>query len=319
MTEQSEPLTSDHQQPRHGAGYLFATGLTMGAADIVPGVSGGTMAFILGVYERLIDAIKSVDIQLLKLLLRGRLRDAFAHIHWQFLVPLLLGIALAMVTLARIVGWLLAAHTTLLFAFFFGLVLASVALISTHLQQRLWTVVVLLVAAGFAWWLVGTVPAQTPHVWPMIFLSGAIAITAMILPGLSGSFILLILGQYAYMLEALKTFNLAVITPFVAGLALGIALFSRVLSWLLDRYYQSTIAALVGFMLGSLRRIWPFKETVQTTIDRHGEVIPLVQRNIAPTVDVQLVYCAALALLGFVIIGLLHRLQARQLTRVGSD
>jgi len=288
----------------HSKPYLFATGLTMGAADIVPGVSGGTMAFIMGVYEKLIDSIKAVDLEFAKLLLSGRIKAAFAHLPLDFLLPLSAGILLSLVSLAQIIDWLLASYPTFLFALFFGLVLASVFAVAMHLKRSVTNGVVLLAAATLAWWLVGLIPGQSPHTPLIIFCCGAVAITAMILPGLSGSFILLILGQYAFMLNALKTFDLTAVMPFVAGAALGLAFFSRVLSWLLTAHYQLTIAGLVGFMLGSLRRIWPFKETVQIEQGKS-----FVEQNVLPDLDLRLGICLLLALAGFGLIVWLNSLQ----------
>ncbi len=262
--------------------YLFVTGVTMGSADVVPGVSGGTMAFIMGVYQELIDAIKSVDLGLLKLLLRFKLRAAVEHVPWQFLLALLAGIGTAIITLAGVITWLLEHHSTFLYAFFFGLVLASIVAIGTHIVWSGGAVATLVAGTALAYWIVGLVPVQMPHDPLTLFLSGMVGITAMILPGISGSFILLILGQYAFVLNAVKAFDVVTLLPFGAGVVIGITGFARILSWLLHHHHQMTITLLVGFMIGSLRKIWPFKETLETMVDRHGDVVPLVQRNILP-------------------------------------
>ena len=299
---------SQHRTPKDYA-YLFATGVTMGAADVVPGVSGGTMAFIMGVYQELIDAIKSFDLEVVKLLLRFRIREASERVPWRFLVALLSGIGVAIVTLAGIITWLLEHHPTFLYAFFFGLVLASIVAIGAHIHWSGGAVATLALGTAVAWWVVGLVPLQMPHDPLTLFLSATVAITAMILPGISGSFILLILGQYAYVLNAIKSLDVVTLLPFGVGIVVGITGFARILSWLLHHYHQLTITLLVGFMIGSLKKIWPFKETLETMVDRHGEVVPILQRNVLPEVGSSLWISLGLCVAGFVLIRLLDRLK----------
>ncbi len=290
--------------------YLFATGVTMGAADVVPGVSGGTMAFIMGVYQELIDAIKSFDLGVVKLLLRFELKEAAERVPWRFLAALLSGIAVAILTLAGIITWLLEHHPTYLYAFYFGLVLASIVAIGVHVRWSAGAAAALASGTLGAYWVVGLVPVEMPHDPLTLFLSACVAITAMILPGISGSFILLILGQYAYVLNAVKSLDVITLLPFGAGIVVGITAFARVLSWLLHHYHQLTITLLVGFMIGSLRKIWPFKEVLETRIDRHGEVVPLVERNVLPDLAASPFWiCLALCVAGFVLIRLLDRMQ----------
>ncbi len=290
--------------------YLVLTGVTMGAADVVPGVSGGTMAFIMGVYQELIDAIKSFDLGVVKLLLRLRLRAAAERVSWRFLSALLCGIGAAIVTLAGVLTWLLEHHPTFLYAFFFGLVLASIVAIGVHIKWSPGAVATLIVGTALAYWVVGLVPVRTPHDPLTLFFSGTVAITAMILPGISGSFILLILGQYVYVLNAVKAFDIVTLLPFGVGIVVGITGFARVLSWLLHHYHQLTITLLVGFMIGSLRKIWPFKETLETGLDRHGEVVPILERNVLPDFTSSLFWISlALCVAGFVLIRFLDRLR----------
>ena len=290
--------------------YLFFTGITMGAADVVPGVSGGTMAFIMGVYQELIDAIKSVDLGVLKLLLRFRIKEVFERVPWRFLVALVSGIGIAILSLARLITWLLEHHTVLLYAFFFGLVLASIVAIGVHVKWSASALATLIAGTVIAYWIVGRVPLQMPHDPLTIFLSACIAIVAMILPGLSGSFILLILGQYAYVLNAVKALEVLTLLPFVAGIVVGITTFSRVLSWLLDHYHQMTLTLLVGFMIGSLRKIWPFKETLETMVDRHGDVVPILERNILPDLAASQAWIAlGLCVAGFLAVRILDSLR----------
>ncbi|MCP3958375.1 MAG: DUF368 domain-containing protein [bacterium] len=282
----------------------------MGSADVVPGVSGGTMAFIMGVYQELIDAIKAFDFSVVKLLLRFRLREALDRVPWRFLLALLAGLGTAILTLAGILSWLLEHHPVYLFAFFFGLVLASIVAIGAHVHWSPSAVLTLIAGAALAYWIVGLVPVQMPHDPLTIFLSGSVAIMAMILPGISGSFILLILGQYAYVLEAVKSLDIVTLLPFGIGIVVGITSFARILSWLLHRYHQVTITLLVGFMIGSLRKIWPFKETLETMVDRHGDVVPILQRNVLPDFGSNVFWISlALCIAGFVLIRLLDRLK----------
>lgn len=290
--------------------YLVFTGLTMGAADVVPGVSGGTMAFIMGVYTELLDAIRSVDLKVVKLALRFRVKEIFEIVPWRFLLALGSGILVAGLTLAGILSWLLEHQPVYLYSLFFGLILASIVAVGAHVRWSAGAVATMVLGAVLAWWIVGLVPLQMPHDPLTIFLSASVAITAMILPGISGSFILLILGQYEHVLNAVKALDVVTLIPFGLGIVVGLASFARVLSWLLHNYRQRTITLLVGFMIGSLRKIWPFKETLETMVDRHGEVVPMVQRNVAPEVGPTLWICLGLSVLGFVLIRFLTLLQA---------
>ena len=208
--------------------------------------------------------------------------------------------------------WLLENEKALLYAFFFGLVLASVVAVGVGVKWNAEAMAGLIVGAGLAYWIVGLVPVETPKGPLAIFLSGTVAISAMILPGISGSFILLILGQYAYILSLVKAFDVVALLPFLVGCAIGVMVFARVLSWLFVHYERLTITLLVGFMLGSLRKIWPFKETVETRIDRHGEIVPLVEHNLLPDPSSAETWAAlGLAIVGFALILGLDRLQRR--------
>lgn len=300
------PLETPRQYAR-----LFFTGIAMGAADIIPGVSGGTMAFILGIYEDLLNAIKSFDVELLKLLGKLKIQEALNHVPWKFLVTLLLGIGVAILSLAHAVSWLLEHQPVYLFALFFGLILASIVAIGATLTWNPPTIGMLIVGTVVAYIIVGLVPLDMPHDPLTIFFSGMVAITAMILPGISGSFMLLILNQYDYILGAVKELNILALIPLGIGMAVGITGFSRVLSWLLKRYHQATVAVLVGFMIGSLRRIWPWKVVVETRVDRHGEVVPLVQHNVLPDfASAEFVLALLLCVIGFVVICFLDHLQS---------
>ncbi len=292
--------------------WLVFTGAAMGSADVVPGVSGGTMAFILGIYEELINTIKSVNLQFFRLLIRFRIRDALEQINWKFIVALGAGLGTAFITLAHVISWFLEQHPVPLFSFFFGLILASVLAVSMHVRWRPGMVTALIAGTLLVYFVVGLIPLDMPHDPFTLFYSGALAITAMILPGISGAFILLILGQYEYFINAVRELDVLGLIPLVAGMVVGIMLFARILSWLLKHFHQITITLLVGFMLGSLRRIWPFKEIVETRIDRHGEEIPVLYRNILPDFGsgefwISLGLCVS----GFVLISLLDHLHTR--------
>lgn len=287
---------------------LFAKGFCMGASDVVPGVSGGTMALILGIYEDLIHAIKAFDAAFLRLLLQGRFLQALKGVPVGFLIPLGLGILTAIFTLARGLSWLLARHPVAVWSFFFGLVLASALLVGCRIKA--WTMATaggLVLATVAAYVLVGLVPVHTPETLPFIFLCGAIAICAMILPGISGSFILVLLGKYPYILDAVGRFDVVVLGVFTAGTGTGILLFVRLLNWLLNRYHEITMAALTGLMIGSLRKIWPWKSVVA---DFAGDAAVTVNR-LPPGFGLELWTAVGLALVGSLMVLVLQRL-ARQ-------
>lgn len=265
--------------------YLILTlkGMAMGAADVVPGVSGGTIAFITGIYEELINSIKSVNLKALKLLLHGKIADFWKAINGTFLVSVLLGIGISVFSLAKGLKYLLDNHPVLVWSFFFGLIVASAVYVGRAINN--WNIVTILSGiAGIiiAYFITVITPAEANTTYWFIFVSGAIAICAMILPGISGSFILVLLGMYKFILDAVGNLQITIILTFLVGAAIGIVAFSNVLSWLLKKYHNQTIAVLAGFMVGSLNKVWPWKEVTKTFIDRHGEIKPLVERNVLP-------------------------------------
>lgn len=292
--------------------YLLLTlkGCAMGMADVVPGVSGGTIAFISGIYEELIDSIKSVNLQALKLLFSFRLAEFWRHINGRFLCAVLLGIAISIFSLARLMTYLLTHHPIAIWSFFFGLIVASALLVARQVGK--WDVRSLLsfvVGVAVAWWITVASPAETPDTWWFVMLSGAIAICAMILPGISGAFILLLLGKYQYIMQAVGDFNIPVMAIFVIGAAIGIISFSHLLSWLLKHWHDATVAMLMGFMLGSLNKVWPWKEVTDTYLDSHGELQSLVEHNVMPGrfealthQDAQLAEAVVLCIVGFLLI-----------------
>lgn len=262
---------------------LVLKGIGMGAADVIPGVSGGTIAFISGIYEELIGSIRSFDLTALRKLLRLDLRGFWKHINGSFLFSVLAGIGISIFSLAKVMKYLLETHPIFVWSFFFGLIIASAWLVAKEVKKwGVGTVVALIAGTVAAYMITVLSPASTPDAWWFIMLSGAIAICAMILPGISGAFILLLLGKYAYIIGAVSTFNLPVLGLFAVGAVAGIISFSHLLSWLLAKHHGMTVGLLTGFMVGSLNKIWPWKQVLETYTDSHGVVQPLVERNILP-------------------------------------
>lgn len=296
----------------------------MGAADVVPGVSGGTIAFITGIYEELLGSIRSVNGEAVKLLLRFKLVDFWRHINGSFLIVLLSGILFSIVSLSRLILYLLEFHAELLWSFFFGLIVASAVVVGKKIPR--WTLGVVLfglIGAAIAYYVTIATPTQTPEAYWFIFLSGAIAICAMILPGISGSFLLVLLAKYEFILGAVRDLRLSIVAVFGLGCLVGILSFSHVLNWALKNYHNATVALLTGFMVGSLNKVWPWKQTLETYTDRHGEVKPLVQENVLPgTFEVltgqesYLQYAVLLAIFGFLFVYLIDRFTNDETTQV---
>ncbi len=279
----------------------------MGAADIVPGVSGGTIAFITGIYDTLLDSIRSFDVECLKLLIRGDFKGIWQHVNGGFLLVLLLGIATSIVTLARVVSWVLTNYPVQLWAFFFGLVLASALVLLRQIER--WTPVhALCLVAGIAtalWVALSSVVAMDFGL-AAVFLSGFLAICAMILPGISGSFILVLLGMYGTVLSALKNLDMLFIAVFAVGAATGLMVFSRFLHWLLHRVHSQTMAVLTGFLFGSLAVVWPWKHVLAWVEGSHGQLKPAQQVPVLPSQylestgqDPAVVLCVVLMFVGF--------------------
>ena len=284
---------------------LGAKGFAMGSVDLIPGVSGGTIAFITGIYEELIESLRTLSQpSFLKALIRLRLREVLAQLNWRFLLTLALGLVTALFTLAQGIAYLLAHHPVLVWSFFFGLIVASVITVSRRVerwQAGLWAA--LLVGLVGAYLLVGLIPTVTPDTLPFIFFSGFIAICAMILPGISGAFLLVLLGKYEFMLLALNQRDWLIIGVFALGALLGMASFARLLGWLLRRYHDLMIALLTGVMLGSLRRIWPFKDAEAENI------IPVLFTPVG--LDLNVIYAGLLALSGVALVLLLECVSRR--------
>ena len=290
---------------------LMLNGMGMGAAEVVPGVAGGTIAFIVGIYDELIDSIKSINMHSLKLLFTGKITAFWKAINANFLLSLLFGIAVSILSLAKLMTYLLTNEPVLVWSFFFGLVLASTWFVSKDIKERNWkTILGFIAGVVIAYYITIATPAETSTSLLFIFLCGAIAICAMILPGISGSFILVLLGKYFYIMEAVNKLDLIVLGVFAFGALLGITSFSRVLSYALKHFRNITLSVLTGFMLGSLNKVWPWKEVVETYTDTHGEVKPLVENNILP--NDYLVEGIILMVVGFVLVYVLEKLSAKK-------
>lgn len=254
----------------------------MGAADVVPGVSGGTIAFISGIYSELLTTIRDLPSSVKTLFQNGPV--AFWRVsNLGFLLTLVSGIGLSIFSLAGLMTWLLVEWPVPTWSFFFGLVVASIVHVMRQIANPTWPVVpAFVVGTLVAWWVTSVAPSSTPNELWFYFVSGAIAICAMILPGISGSFILLLMGKYAAVLSAVKTLQWDILVVFGSGALVGILAFSHVLTWLLKRFPAVAVSLLAGFMLGSLNKIWPWKQVLQTYTDSHGDVHPLVEANVLP-------------------------------------
>ncbi len=255
----------------------------MGAADVIPGVSGGTIAFITGIYEELILSIKNIDVQALVLLKKFELSSFWKKINGTFLLAVVGGAVTSLLSLAKLMNYLLVIYPIPVWSFFFGLILISAPLILRDVKS--WSVGVIIAAiAGtlFAYSITIISPAETPTNLLFIFLCGALAICAMILPGISGAFILLLLGKYEFLIKALVQFDARILSVFILGCLVGILSFSRFLSWILKNYRFPTLALLAGFMLGSLNKVWPWKEVTVFRLNSEGHQVPAFDQSIWP-------------------------------------
>ena len=282
-------------------------GMAMGAADVVPGVSGGTIAFISGIYEELLSTISNVNLSLLKTLKTSGIKAAWKQLNGSFLVALFLGIFVSIVSLAKVIKHLLESQPILLWSFFFGLVLASIIYIAKQITDwNFKAFLVLIIGAVLAYFITTLNPLVSENSSSLfVFLAGAIAICAMILPGISGSFILVLLGAYKTVLEAINNRDFKTILVFMAGAIVGLLAFSRVLKWLFKNHKNLTLAVLTGFIIGSLNKIWPWKETLTWRINSRGVEVPFNQQSISPfsfDEDPQLIMAIVFAVLGFVLI-----------------
>lgn len=281
--EQNSPTFGATKRGLKDYAGIFLRGVAMGAADVVPGVSGGTIAIISGIYEELIDSIRSINLSAVRRLFNEGIGGFWTAINGSFLLALVIGIGASIVSLAKLLHQGLETQPILIWSFFFGLVVASAIFVARRISH--WTpgkIVALILGAAASYVITVISPAEPNTAHWFVFVSGSIAICAMILPGISGSFILVLLGMYKYVLSAISELRVAVLLAFAAGAATGLLVFSRLLSWLLHRYHDITIAALVGVMIGSLNKVWPWKLVVEWQVDRHGKTVPALESNVWP-------------------------------------
>lgn len=255
----------------------------MGAADVVPGVSGGTIAFITGIYEELLRSIAAFDFQALLYLKQFEFAAFWKKINGNFLVVLLAGIVTSIFSLASLVTFLLSAYPIQVWSLFFGLIIISSLLILREIHHWNLVVIIFIIAGTAAAYTITILtPAQSPETFIFIFISGMLAICAMILPGISGAFILLLLGKYEYILRALTEREWLIILVFIAGCIIGLLLFSRLLSWTMNRYKNLSIAALAGIMIGSLNKVWPWKTVTTYRLNTQGLQVPAFEESVLP-------------------------------------
>lgn len=286
-------------QPRSIIQYLLITakGLAMGAADVVPGVSGGTIAFISGIYEELIETIHKLDFKIFKVWKKDGLKTAWNQYNLSFLTALFLGIAISVLSLAKVITWLLENKPILVWSFFFGLVVASILYVGKQITKwDIKTIIAIIIAAGIAYYITLAKPIGSPESIWFLFFAGFIAIIAMILPGISGAFILLLLGAYKPVIGALdglstglSTMDWSILSQallkigvFMLGAIVGLKAFSSVLNWLFKNHKNLILAALTGFMIGALNKIWPWKDVLEYRISHDGEKVPFLEKSILP-------------------------------------
>lgn len=262
---------------------LGLRGMAMGAADVIPGVSGGTIAFITGIYAELVQSIKSVNAAFFKILFREGISGAWKHINGNFLLAVVGGIVISIFSLARLMSWLLSDYPMLVWAFFFGLIVGSAVFIGRKIERWTWSSLLLLLSGTLlAYYITVATPASTPEYLWFIFLSGAIAFCALILPGISGAFILVLLSKYEFMLNAVRDLQTTILIVFAAGGIAGVIGFSNIISWLFKKHPNATLALLSGFMIGSLNKLWPWKKVLEWRINSQGEEVPFLEKSIAP-------------------------------------
>lgn len=292
-------------------------GMAMGAADVVPGVSGGTIAFISGIYEELLASISSVNFKLLKTLKSDGIKAAWKQVNGSFLLALFIGIFISIISLAKTIKWLLENEPILLWSFFFGLVLASIIYIGKQISKwNTLAIIILIIGAFVAYYITTLNPLVTENSSLLfMFLAGSIAICAMILPGISGAFIMVLLGAYKPILSALNDRDYKTVATVFLGAIVGLLAFSKILKWMFTNYKNYTLAVLTGFIVGSLNKIWPWKQTLTWRINSHDLEVPLKQQSILPFSfdgDPKLMFAIILAFVGFGLILLMEKLAIKK-------
>jgi putative membrane protein len=262
---------------------IYLRGVAMGAADVVPGVSGGTIAFITGIYDQLLDSIKSINPHNVQLIFKEGVKPFWRAVNGNFLTALMLGILTSILSFAQLISYLLEHHPLMIWSFFFGLIAASAVHISKQVKGWGWlNGLLFIMGALIAYGFTEIKPSELAATPLLVFFAGSIAICAMILPGVSGSFLLVLMGLYGHILSAVKDFNLILIGAFAAGCGIGILSFAHILSWLLSKFHNQTMSLLTGFLLGSLNLVWPWKQTLSTYTNSKGKELALEQQNILP-------------------------------------
>ncbi len=298
--------------------YLVITlkGLAMGAADAVPGVSGGTIAFISGIYEELISTISNINTSLFKTLFSKGIRAFWLQANGNFIIALLMGVIVSYISFMRLAKYLLEHEPILIWSFFFGLIVASIYFVGKQITKwNVSVIIALLIGACIAFYIT-TLPALNNNdSSAFLFLAGAIAICAMILPGISGSFILIILGAYKTLSDALHDFDIKKIAIFTGGAVIGLLSFSHLLKWLFKHYHNLTLALLTGFIFGSLNKVWPWKETLTWHTNSKGIKTPVLQESISPFSfpgENQIGFAISLMVLGFLTIFILEKIGSKK-------
>jgi len=293
---------------------LFLKGMAMGAADSVPGVSGGTIALISGIYQEFLDSLRNINFTALGLLFKSGPKAAWTHINGNFLLILFSGILFSIVTFSKVMLYCLDHYPILVWAFFFGLVCASIVYILRQVTRWRWQELsILCCGAVLALSLTIIRPPSLPGEWWILMIAGSVAICAMILPGISGMFILLLFGLHTVMYQAIAEFDWLLLGSFAIGAGIGLLVFSHILSWLLHHHHNTTLALLIGFLIGSLKLLWPWQHTLLSSIDRHGENVPLVKELVSPQgylelvgQEPQLLFAVLAAIAGFGIVLILE-------------
>lgn len=297
--------------------YAIVTlkGMAMGAADVVPGVSGGTIAFISGIYEELIESINNIKPSLLPMWKKKGFSSFWESLNGNFLLALFLGIFISVLSLAKFLSWLLENEPILLWSFFFGLVMASIFLVGKEIKKwNIATILILISGTAIAYFITTLPPNENVASLPYLFLSGALAVCAMILPGISGAFILVLLGSYKTILDAVHERNFLMVGTVAVGAIFGLLSFARLLKWMFKNYRNATLTLLTGFILGSLNKIWPWKKVLETKVF-DDKIIPIKELNVSPfnfEGDPQLFAAIGLAIAGFSLIFILERLAAKK-------
>jgi putative membrane protein len=302
--------------------YLLISlkGIAMGAADVVPGVSGGTIAFISGIYQELIDSINKINLKTILAVRKNGIKNTWSALNGNFMLALLTGIFISILTFSKVIIYLLENHTILVWAFFFGLVVASILLVWKQITRwKPYAILALLLGTFISYYITIAKPIASPDSLPYLFLSGFTAIIAMILPGISGAFILLLMGSYQTVIGTINQFRDGILSlnfdllgqaiiklvTFAIGAIVGIKVFSKVLHWMFAHHKNTTLAVLIGFMIGSLNKIWPWKQVLEKRPNSHGELVPFIEKSILPQYfegDPQIILSILMGVLGFFLI-----------------